>query len=145
MILNNKFEIGQEVYTTYRKPIEYDCVVCKGEGKFAYNGYEVKCPHCYGTGKLTDKKTLSSPVPHPLKIKGIKASIGKKVVMTDGMYIATDELNQSIKYTFEHSWVDKDRVHIKSRPQEYMFETMEEAERSAYEQNRPIPKEGVLA
>lgn len=54
--VNNKFEIGEECYSVYRKPTHYECPICKGEGKFLYNGYDIWCKNCNGTGKLHNPK-----------------------------------------------------------------------------------------
>ena len=78
MELKKKFEIGQEVYTVIRKPIQYDCPVCSGTGKFNHNGYDVRCPHCNGSGKLTDKKTLWSVVENKVSIRSIRANVHSK-------------------------------------------------------------------
>lgn len=54
--VNNKFDIDEEVYLIKQVPVKYDCPVCKGEGKFIHNGYEIKCSKCRGEGKLLDDK-----------------------------------------------------------------------------------------
>ena len=48
--VNNKFEIDEECYTFYRKPTHYECPVCKGKGSFEYNGYDIWCKQCNGSG-----------------------------------------------------------------------------------------------
>ena len=50
--IDNKFEIGEECYSVYRKPTHYKCPICEGNGKFLHNGYEVWCKNCHGSGKL---------------------------------------------------------------------------------------------
>ena len=40
--INNKFEIGQEVYLIEKK----QCPVCNGKGSFYHNGYYIECPKC---------------------------------------------------------------------------------------------------
>lgn len=120
MELNNKFEIGQELYTVIRKPIEYKCPVCDGTGKFNHNGYEVKCPHCQGSGRIEDKKTLWNVVDHKVKVSSIKASIYKE--------------NQHIKYKVYCQSV----ININKRPEEQLFTSIEEAERFCYDNNHPV-------
>ena len=39
--VENKFEIGEECYSVYRKPTHYKCPICEGNGKFPYKGYEI--------------------------------------------------------------------------------------------------------
>ena len=41
--VENKFEIGEECYSVYRKPTHYKCPICEGNGKFPYKGYEIWC------------------------------------------------------------------------------------------------------
>ena len=123
MELHNKFEVGQELYTVIRTPIEYKCPVCEGTGKFSHNGYDVRCPHCIGVGKLTDTRTLWS-VTEPVKIKSIKASIYKDT--------------QCIKYNLDslnNSFV------INRRPELQLFVNKEDAEKFCYDNNHPIEKE----
>lgn len=122
MELRNKFEIGQEVYTVIRKPIQYDCPVCNGTGKFNHNGYDVKCPHCNGSGKLTDNKTLWNVVDGKVTIGSIRANIHSNN-------------GQSIKYKV-HS---KDE-YINSRPESQLFLTIKEAEKFCYDGNHPVEK-----
>lgn len=121
MELRNKFEIGQEVYTVIRKPIQYDCPVCNGTGKFNHNGYDVKCPHCNGVGKLTDKKTLWNVVENKVSIRSIRANIHGADL-------------QSIKYKVSC----KSDYRIDSRPESQLFFTVEEAEKFCYIGNHPI-------
>lgn len=40
--INNKFEIGQEVYLIEKK----QCPVYNGKGSFYHNGYYIECPKC---------------------------------------------------------------------------------------------------
>lgn len=121
MNLNNKFDIGQELYTVIRTPIKYDCPICKGEGKFNHNGYDVKCPKCQGTGKLEDSKTIWNVAPK-VRIRSIKANIH-----------STNQ--QTIKYM-----LDCNEIYIKSRPEPQLFDTIKEAEQFCYDNNHPIKK-----
>lgn len=123
MELKNKFDVGQEVYTVIRKPIQYDCPVCNGTGKFNHNGYDVKCPHCNGVGRLTDKKTLWNVVDGKVKVRTIKASIWNDY--------------QTIKYMIDSTNTIE---YIKSRPESQLFETLEDAEKFCYDGNHPIEK-----
>lgn len=122
MELKNKFEIGQEVYTVIRKPIQYDCPVCSGTGKFTHNGYDVKCPHCFGTGKLSDVKTLWNVVDGKVTIGNIRANIHSIE-------------SQSIKYK-----VYSNTEYIKSRPESQLFETLEDAEKFCYDGNNAVER-----
>jgi len=121
MELRNKFEIGQEVYTVIRKPIQYNCPVCDGSGKFNHNGYDVKCPHCNGSGKLYDKKTLWNVVEDKVSIRTIRANIHSSG-------------GQSIKYKVNCN----NDYRINSRPESQLFLTLEEAEKFCYDNNHPV-------
>ena len=44
--INNKFEIGQEVYLLQKK----NCKICNGNGHFFYGGYRLECPRCKEEG-----------------------------------------------------------------------------------------------
>lgn len=46
MQINNKFEIGQEVYLLQKK----NCRICNGKGHFFYGGYRLECPRCKEEG-----------------------------------------------------------------------------------------------
>jgi Zn finger protein HypA/HybF involved in hydrogenase expression len=55
-VVENKFDIDEEVYLIKQVPVKYDCPVCQGKGRFVHNNYEMKCPKCHGEGKLCDDK-----------------------------------------------------------------------------------------
>lgn len=73
-IVNNKFEIGEECYSVYRKPTHYKCPVCEGNGKFMHNGYDVWCRNCSGSGKLHNPKQSVLDI-CKVKVRRIIASI----------------------------------------------------------------------
>ena len=72
--IDNKFEIGEECYTVYRKPIHYKCPICEGNGKFQYNGYDIWCKNCSGSGKLHNAKQFIMDV-CKVRVRRIIASI----------------------------------------------------------------------
>ena len=39
ILVENKFNIGDECYTGYRQPVKYKCPICEGNGVFTHNGY----------------------------------------------------------------------------------------------------------
>lgn len=122
MELRVKFEVGQELYTVIRKPIQYNCPVCNGTGKFNHNGYDVKCPHCNGIGKLTGSKTMWNVVEDKVFIKSIRANIWKEY--------------QTIKYNVSC----KSDYPIRNRPESQLFLTLEEAEKFCYDNNHLVEK-----
>lgn len=106
--VNNKFEIGEEVYTGIRVPVKYKCPICDGEGKFLHNGYEVRCNNCCGSGKLHNAhQFLLEPV--KVRIQRIIASIWNEQI--------------SIKYK-----VDCTEANVRNRSETTLFKTFEETE-----------------
>ena len=63
--IDNKFEIGQEVYLLQRK----NCSMCNGNGYFLYGGYRIECPKCKEEG---DEKYKVMDGKH--KITGIRTN-----------------------------------------------------------------------
>lgn len=101
--VNNKFEIGEEVYTGIRVPVKYKCPICDGEGKFLHNGYEVRCNNCCGSGKLHNThQFLLEPV--KVRIQRIIASIWNEQI--------------SIKYK-----VDCTEANVRNRSETTLFKT----------------------
>ena len=115
--VNNKFEIGEECYSVYRKPTHYECPICKGNGKFLYNGYDIWCRNCNGTGKLHNPKQYVLDV-CKVRVRRLIASIWK------------DQIN--VKYKVDG--IDE-FVNIKNRGENNLFKTHEEAEQYCVEVN----------
>ena len=107
--VDNKFEIGEEAYTVYRKPTHYKCPVCEGDGKFLHNGYEVLCRNCNGTGKLHNPKQYVMEICN-VRVRRIKVSKWENTI--------------SIKYC-----VTSDIANVKNRNENNLFATIEEAEK----------------
>ena len=117
--VDNKFEIGEECYSVYRKPTHYKCPVCEGNGKFLHNGYEVRCKNCNETGKLHNPKQSVLAV-CKVRVRRIVASI------------CTEQT--SIKYKVDG--VDEFKfVKVNSRSENNLFKTIEEAEKYCVEVN----------
>lgn len=113
--VNNKFEIGEEVYTGVRVPVKYKCPICDGQGKFTYNGYEVRCSNCCGSGRLHNShQFLLEPI--KVKIQRIIASIWNDVI--------------TVKYK-----VDCSEANVRNRSESTLFRSLEEAERYCKECN----------
>lgn len=73
--IDNKFNIGEEVYLIHQVPIKYNCPVCQGKGEFNYNGHDIRCPKCNGHGKLHDNKAkIWEVMDNTYKISTIKVS-----------------------------------------------------------------------
>lgn len=113
--VNNKFEIGEEVYTGVRVPIKYKCPICEGQGKFMHNGYEVRCSNCCGSGKLHNShQFLLEPV--KVKIYRINASVWNDVI--------------TVKYR-----VNCDEANVRNRSETALLRSFEEAEQYCKECN----------
>lgn len=117
--VNNKFEIGEECYSVYRKPIHYECPICKGEGKFLYNGYDIWCKNCNGTGKLHNPKQSVLAV-CKVKVRRIVASIWKE--------------QTTLKYKVD-GIEDYQFVNVRNRSENNLFKTEEEAEKYCVDVN----------
>ena len=116
--VDNKFEIGEECYSVYRKPTHYECPICKGEGKFLYNGYDIWCKNCNGTGKLHNPKQSVLAV-CKVRVRRLIASVWKDQI--------------TIKYKVD--CVDDTYRNIRNRCEDNLFKTQEEAERYCVEVN----------
>lgn len=115
--INNKFEIGEECYSVYRKPTHYQCPICGGNGKFQYNGYEIWCKNCSGSGKLHNPKQSVMDV-CKVKVRRIIASIWNEQI--------------TIKYKLD---VDNPSIKMSSRSEANVFKTKEEAEKYCIDVN----------
>lgn len=52
MQVDNKFEIGQEVYVIWKVKVKRPCSACKGEGHKIIDGSKFYCSKCGGEGVL---------------------------------------------------------------------------------------------
>lgn len=116
--VNNKFEIGEDCYSVYRKPTHYECPICKGEGNFLYNGYDIWCKNCNGTGKLHNPKQSVIAV-CKVRVRRIIASIWSE--------------QTTIKYKVDA--YDAPYTKVNNRSENNLFKTEEEAEKYCVEAN----------
>ena len=116
-MIDNKFETGEECYSVYRKPVRYKCPICEGKGSFSYNGYEIYCKNCDGSGQQSNPKQYVLEV-CKVTVRRIIASIWKDHV--------------TIKYKVDS--VDP-FVHVTNRGETSLFKTEEEAERYCRDAN----------
>ena len=54
--IDNKFDIGQELYVIQKCRVKNECPACKGEGQIIVDGNRFSCVTCYGTGRLHGQK-----------------------------------------------------------------------------------------
>ena len=117
--VENKFEIGEECYSVYRKPTHYKCPICEGNGKFPYKGYEIWCKNCSGSGKLHNPKQSVMAV-CKVKVRRLIASIWQDQI--------------TIKYKVDG--IDEFKlVNIRNRSENNLFKTEEEAEKYCVDVN----------
>ena len=117
--VENKFEIGEECYSVYRKPTHYKCPICEGNGKFPYKGYEIWCNNCSGSGKLHNPKQSVMAV-CKVKVRRLIASISQDQI--------------TIKYKVDG--VDECKlVNVRNRGENSLFKTKEEAEKYCVDVN----------
>ena len=117
--VENKFEIGEECYSVYRKPIHYKCPICEGNGKFPYKGHEIWCKNCSGLGKLHNSKQYVMAV-CKVKVRRLNASIWQNQI--------------TIKYKVDG--VDEFKlVNVRNRGENNLFKTKEEAEKYCIDVN----------
>ena len=117
--VENKFEIGEECYSVYRKPTHYKCPICEGNGKFPYKGYEIWCKNCSGSGKLHNPKQSVMAV-CKVKVRRLIASIWQDQI--------------TIKYKIDG--VDEFKLlNVRNRSENNLFKTEEEAEKYCVDVN----------
>lgn len=116
--IENKFEVGEECYTVCRTTTKYKCPFCDGNGKKEYNGYEIPCSNCHGTGKLDNPKETVLVV-CKVRVRRLIASIWKDQI--------------TIKYKVD--CIDDIYRNIRNRGETSLFKTVEEAEKYCVEVN----------
>lgn len=109
--IDNKFEIGEECYSVYRKPIHYKCPICDGNGKFLHNGYEVWCKNCRGSGQLHNPQQCVMDI-CKVRVRRIIASVFGGAI--------------TVKYKVEV--VDESGATVRTRGETNLFKAVEEAE-----------------
>ena len=117
--VENKFEIGEECYSVYRKPTHYKCPICEGNGKFPYKGYEIWCKNCSGSGKLHNPKQSVMAV-CKVKVRRLIVSIWQDQITIKYKVDGLDEFKL---------------VNVRNRGENNLFKTKEEAEKYCVDVN----------
>lgn len=107
IVVDNKFEIGEKAFTTYRIPVEYKCPICEGKGSFVHNGYEVHCKNCNGSGKIKNMQVTVLDVTE-VTIASIRVTCNRNDI--------------HVKYK-----VNSDK-NVRNRSEKGLFKTLMEAE-----------------
>ena len=112
-LVENKFEIGEECYATYRKAIHHTCPVCNGKGRYQYNGFDLKCNNCNGTGSIHHNKEYEIAICR-VKVKLIRVS----------------RQGEQNMITYKLKMLDSCSNNVNSRREENLFKTYEDAMKS---------------
>lgn len=123
MELNNKFEIGEVVYTISHNNMELKCNVCEN-GFILYKEKAYKCPECNGNAKILSSHKIWEVVEEEVKIRRVKASIGNGYI--------------NIKYALY-----SDNFRVKNRGECNLFKTKEEAQKECDRLNKPEETETI--
>lgn len=110
--IDNKFELGEECWTTYREKITYQCPICNGKTEIIYKGYRIPCPVCNGKGFEESSKYALTEC--KVKIRRVISSIGENEV--------------NIRYNVEPIGKNRFNINVKHRNESMLFKTEEEAE-----------------
>ena len=92
--VDNKFEIGQEVYIVRKGQLKENCPACDGQGYKIIDGNKFSCVKCYGTGHLRGKSIY--------QIIG-KDTIDSIKTYKYRLHNGTNEIKTVVKYGFENN------------------------------------------
>ena len=92
--IENKFEIGQEVYVIRKERVKERCPACNGDGHIIVNENRFSCESCYGTGLLHGKKRIYQVVG--------KDVIDRIKTYSYRLHNGTDEIKTVVKYAFKN-------------------------------------------
>lgn len=120
--INNKFEIGQEVYLIRKVKIKNPCPACNGEGNKIIDGNKFYCSKCNGEGYLRYETKKE------YQVIGLKTvTLLKSITQLQGK-----ELVPKTVITYN---VGNECMTLKEVPEHYLFTTKEEAEARCKELN----------
>ena len=102
--IDNKFEIGQEVYVIWKVHSKNECPACKGEGHKIIDGNTYICKKCMGDGWLSDRKKIyqSLGMKTVFAIKTFKNENGSEIRYHVGTNKKQGYLDVLEKYLFEN-------------------------------------------
>ncbi len=122
--IDNKFEIGQEVYVIQKVKPKNICSACNGESYKIIDDNRFACTKCWGDGWIRGKKKIYKV------LEGIKTITAIKLYSNDTL--------SEIKYNLR----DEDNSGSFESVEKYLFATKEEAEVCCKELNEEleIPK-----
>lgn len=92
--IDNKFDIGQEVYVIQKCRVKDECPACKGEGQIIVDDNRFSCVTCYGTGRLHGQKKMYQIVGRDI--------IDKIKTYSYRLHNGTDGIKTVVKYAFKN-------------------------------------------
>lgn len=100
--INNKFEVGQEVYIVHEtgKTVQHTkkCDTCEGMGIIVYKGKKLQCPLCYNGKISTGTESIYA------------YSIGDHGKITSIRISYRNKDSQSIRYKVNGKFVSEDMI-----------------------------------
>lgn len=105
MQINNKFDIGQEVYVIRKVKINVPCSACNGEGHKIIDGSKFYCSKCSGEGFLryeTKKEYQVIGLKTIILVKSITQLQGKELVPKTTVIYNVETDNGTLKEVPEH-------------------------------------------
>lgn len=128
MNINNKFEIGQEVYVIRKVKTKIPCSTCNGERHKIIDGHKFYCSKCNGKGYLryeTKEEYQVIGLKTVTLVKSITQLLGK------------EQIPQTV-ITYN---VDSEGMTLKEVPEHHLFTNGEEAITVCGDLNRKINEE----
>lgn len=102
--VNNKFNIGEEVYSIRTEPIANTCDLCKGNGFIVYEEKELRCPQCKGTKVIiNDKFKMWKVIPEKLKVSSMRVNINETTCSIRYNLSGIKRAEQNLFNTFEEA------------------------------------------
>ena len=119
LYVDNKFEIGQEVYIVQKAREDFICPACNGDGHIIVNENRFSCVSCYGTGLLHGKKSyqlVGKDVIDKIKTYSYRLHNGTNGIKTVVKYAfkdGTDYTDAKLFLTEEEANAECDRLNKK--------------------------------
>lgn len=126
--INNKFEIGQEVYVIRKVRTKIPCSVCNGEGHKVIDGHKFYCSKCNGEGYFR------YGTKEEYQVIGLKTvTLIKSITQLQGK----EQIPQTV-ITYN---VGSECVTLKEVPEHYLFVSCDEAIMVCGDLNRKMNEE----
>ena len=106
--IENKFDIGQEVYVIWKVKVKVPCSVCKGDGHKIIDGHKYYCSLCCGEGFFSYRTNKE------YQVIGLKTvTLVKTITQTQGTIVTYN--------------VESEDGKLKEVPEHHLFTDGEEA------------------